>query len=148
MTREHIKASKRFKVLSRDNFTCQYCGKKPPEAKLEIDHINPISNGGDNRLENLLTSCFECNRGKGPKIIREKTEHELKIEVLTTCAIIHFKERNSPILPSLAKSMIADLVCLYKLSASEIMEAINSSATPQHFFEKYLARYYFNMFGG
>lgn len=68
MTREHIKASKRFKVLNRDNFTCQYCGKKSPEAKLEIDHIKPVSKGGDNSMENLVTSCFDCNRGKGSNI--------------------------------------------------------------------------------
>lgn len=70
MTREHIKASKRFKVLNRDGFACQYCGRKSPEVKLEIDHIKPVSKGGDNSMENLVTSCFDCNRGKTDKIIK------------------------------------------------------------------------------
>ena len=55
----------RFAVLKRDNFTCQYCGRKPPEVILEVDHIIPISEGGETSLDNLITSCRQCNRGKG-----------------------------------------------------------------------------------
>jgi hypothetical protein len=55
----------RFEVFKRDGFTCQYCGKTPPSAVLEVDHINPKSNNGETNLSNLITSCFECNRGKG-----------------------------------------------------------------------------------
>ena len=54
----------RFTVFKRDKFTCQYCGRKPPQVVLEIDHIIPSSNGGTEEIENLITSCFECNRGK------------------------------------------------------------------------------------
>lgn len=55
----------RFEVFKRDGFICQYCGKTPPEAILEIDHINPKSKKGTNDINNLITSCFDCNRGKG-----------------------------------------------------------------------------------
>lgn len=48
----------RFEVFKRDNFTCQYCGKNPPNIVLEIDHINPISKNGDDNINNLITSCF------------------------------------------------------------------------------------------
>lgn len=54
----------RFEVFKRDNFTCGYCGRTPPEITLEIDHINPKSKGGKNDINNYLTSCFDCNRGK------------------------------------------------------------------------------------
>jgi CRISPR/Cas system Type II protein with McrA/HNH and RuvC-like nuclease domain len=54
----------RFEVFKRDGFTCQYCGKHPPEATLEVDHINPVSKGGEDGINNLITSCFDCNRGK------------------------------------------------------------------------------------
>jgi len=63
--RKTISKKKRFEIFKRDGFTCQYCGKKPPDVVLEIDHINPIKNGGDNDDMNLITSCYECNRGKG-----------------------------------------------------------------------------------
>ena len=55
----------RFQVLRRDCFTCQYCGRKPPEVKLHIDHVQPWSSDGLNVLENLRTSCEACNLGKG-----------------------------------------------------------------------------------
>jgi 5-methylcytosine-specific restriction endonuclease McrA len=71
----------RFEVFKRDSFTCSYCGKRPPEATLEIDHIDPVVKGGTNEISNLLTSCFDCNRGKGstelsnvPRSIAESTE--------------------------------------------------------------------------
>ncbi|MBO8142015.1 MAG: HNH endonuclease [Firmicutes bacterium] len=57
----------RWKVFARDNFTCQYCGRTPKKhgITLEIDHKIPVSKGGTNALENLVTSCSDCNRGKG-----------------------------------------------------------------------------------
>lgn len=63
-TRKQIGKRLRFNVLKRDNFTCQYCGSQPPNVPLEIDHITPVSKGGKNDITNLITSCFDCNRGK------------------------------------------------------------------------------------
>src|SRR4030095_13972063 len=54
----------RFEVFKRDQFCCQYCGRHPPDIVLEIDHIIPVCDGGDASEENLLTACFDCNRGK------------------------------------------------------------------------------------
>ena len=57
-----------LKVLKRDKYKCQICGKSPsthPELSLEVDHILPVSKGGTNDIENLQTLCFNCNRGKG-----------------------------------------------------------------------------------
>lgn len=55
----------RFEVFKRDAFTCQYCGRTPPQVTLELDHIIAKSNGGLDRIENYITACFDCNRGKG-----------------------------------------------------------------------------------
>lgn len=54
----------RFEVFKRDNFKCQYCGNTPPDVILEVDHIEPKSKGGNDNINNLITSCFDCNRGK------------------------------------------------------------------------------------
>lgn len=56
----------RFDVFKRDGFQCQYCGQVPPTVVLEVDHITPVVEGGTNDPDNLLTACFDCNRGKGP----------------------------------------------------------------------------------
>lgn len=54
----------RFEIFKRDDFTCRYCGRKSPEVVLEVDHITPRADGGDDDELNLVTSCWECNRGK------------------------------------------------------------------------------------
>ena len=60
----------RFKMLHRDNFTCQYCGRTPQHgAVLVADHVRPLSKGGENILNNLITSCFECNSGKADVLL-------------------------------------------------------------------------------
>jgi len=89
---ERIQLSKktRFEVFKRDGFCCQYCGAVPPKALLEVDHIDPVCNGGTNDIDNLITACFDCNRGKAgiplnvvPKSLAEKAaeiaEHEKQI---------------------------------------------------------------------
>jgi hypothetical protein len=64
-----IGKSLRFEVFARDGFTCQYCGARPPDVILEVDHIHPVSKGGTDDTINLITSCYDCNRGKRAKVI-------------------------------------------------------------------------------
>lgn len=59
----------RWKVLARDAFTCAYCGRKPPEVALHVDHKVSVNDGGTDELDNLVTSCDECNSGKGKSSI-------------------------------------------------------------------------------
>lgn len=54
----------RFEVFKRDEFTCAYCGRRSPEVVLEVDHIVPICDGGQDDAINLTTSCWDCNHGK------------------------------------------------------------------------------------
>jgi len=63
-TRKPISKRLRFEVLKRDRFSCIYCSAKPPNVVLEVDHILPVSKGGKNNIDNLVTACFDCNRGK------------------------------------------------------------------------------------
>jgi rubredoxin len=63
--RQPIKPSIRFQVLKRDDYRCQMCGATAQDgAKLEIDHIHPVSKGGGNELSNLQVLCRDCNAGK------------------------------------------------------------------------------------
>lgn len=64
----------RFEVFKRDKFTCQYCGRMSPDVVLEVDHIKPVAEGGDNSLLNLITSCRDCNRGKGKRKLDDDVE--------------------------------------------------------------------------
>lgn len=62
----------RFEVFKRDKFTCQYCGRSAPDVMLEVDHIQPVSKDGDNDILNLVTSCRDCNAGKGPRELTDE----------------------------------------------------------------------------
>jgi hypothetical protein len=48
-------------VLSRDQYTCQYCKNKNKDPHLEIHHIVYKSQGGSDRPDNLLTLCKTCH---------------------------------------------------------------------------------------
>ena len=72
----------RFEVFKRDSFTCQYCGRSAPDVILEVDHINPVANGGDNDIMNLITSCRDCNRGKGKTELSDSETIKKKKEQL------------------------------------------------------------------
>lgn len=65
--RKSISKKLRFEVFKRDSFTCQYCGRSAPDVILEVDHIQPVAEGGENDLLNLITSCHDCNAGKGKR---------------------------------------------------------------------------------
>lgn len=54
----------RFEIFKRDGFKCAYCGKSPPAVILEVDHIEPKAKGGKDDINNYITACFDCNRGK------------------------------------------------------------------------------------
>lgn len=69
--RTPISKTVRFEVFKRDGFACQYCGATPPAVILEADHIIPRSGGGSDQIDNLLTACFSCNRGKGARSLKK-----------------------------------------------------------------------------
>ena len=50
-----------------DKRKCAYCG----EDATEIDHLIPISKGGNNSPENLVPACKTCNRSKNNKDLSE-----------------------------------------------------------------------------
>ncbi len=81
----------RFEIFKRDSFTCQYCGATPPTVVLEVDHIVARARGGADDTDNLVTSCYNCNRGKAagsletvPKSLKDKAvevaEREAQLE--------------------------------------------------------------------
>lgn len=46
---------------------CEYCNKV--DCKLTIDHVIPISKGGQNYLGNVTIACETCNFSKGNKLL-------------------------------------------------------------------------------
>ena len=60
-----VTAKLRFDILTRDKFSCQYCGAGVGQGvTLHVDHKIPRSNGGLTEESNLITACWWCNLGK------------------------------------------------------------------------------------
>lgn len=55
----------RRNLMIRDQFQCQYCGRRPNARDLNVDHVVPRSRGGGDSWENLVISCRTCNLRKG-----------------------------------------------------------------------------------
>lgn len=63
--RRLMTADLRQKIMERDHYTCQICGKYMPSGEgIEIDHIYPVSKGGKTVPKNLQVLCSKCNRKK------------------------------------------------------------------------------------
>ncbi len=56
-------------LLEKFNRICAYCGAK--DTPLEVEHIQPKSKGGSNRVSNLTIACVPCNQAKSNLDIRE-----------------------------------------------------------------------------
>lgn len=68
----------RFAVLSAGRFRCHYCGRRPPDAVLQVDHIVPVAEGGTNDPANLTVSRTACNLGKGARLLPDVTWQPFK----------------------------------------------------------------------
>ena len=69
----------RYFVFARDNYTCQCCGKSKNKI-LNTHHIIYRSNGGTNRVDNLITVCTDChtsqNHRKGGIFYQWQEQHK------------------------------------------------------------------------
>jgi 5-methylcytosine-specific restriction endonuclease McrA len=54
----------RINVYARDNYRCQYCGKKCATDDLTYDHVVPRSQGGRTEWTNIVSACVTCNGEK------------------------------------------------------------------------------------
>ncbi|QJB25256.1 MULTISPECIES: RNA-guided endonuclease IscB [Limnospira] len=56
-------------LLEKWGRTCAYCGAQ--NVLLEVEHIQPRSKGGSDRVSNLTMACHSCNQAKGNGDIRD-----------------------------------------------------------------------------
>jgi len=53
----------RQRVFERDAYHCVYCGVEI-HGEPHCDHVTPLSKGGTNDIDNLVTACPPCNLSK------------------------------------------------------------------------------------
>lgn len=66
-------------LFARDQYTCQYCERRANDLKrrecLTRDHVIPLSRGGGNEWDNVVTACSSCNTRKGNHLPAEIGMH-------------------------------------------------------------------------
>jgi 5-methylcytosine-specific restriction endonuclease McrA len=79
------RVTNRHRILARDHYRCQYCGKRGTAFDLTLDHILPRSRGGRTVAENLATACRACNNRKS-----DRTPEEARMPLLTNPAALYY----------------------------------------------------------
>ena len=72
-------------LFARDQYRCQYCGRTQlelkPREQLTRDHLIPISRGGLNEWNNVVTACSPCNTRKANRLPHEISMHPMTVPV-------------------------------------------------------------------
>jgi HNH endonuclease len=63
-----IEREKRIRVFERDGYKCQRCEKPLTRFTATLDYLKPVAEGGDRTVENLVTTCAECNSSQNPAV--------------------------------------------------------------------------------
>lgn len=71
----------RRNLFLRDDFTCQYCGRRCTTDHLSVDHVLPRSRGGCTSWENCVLACVGCNARKADRTLKEAGLHLLRTPV-------------------------------------------------------------------
>jgi 5-methylcytosine-specific restriction endonuclease McrA len=68
-------------LFARDGYRCMYCQRHRAELRgrefLTRDHVVPLSLGGDNSWQNVVTACSPCNNRKGSHLPNDVGMHPL-----------------------------------------------------------------------
>ena len=51
-------------LFARDRHICLYCGNHYTRGELTRDHVQPVSKGGRDSWENVVSACLACNLKK------------------------------------------------------------------------------------
>ncbi len=68
----------RMNIFIRDNFCCQYCGRRFDQRELTYDHVTPRSMNGHTDWDNIVTCCHTCNKRKGGRTPRQASMHLIR----------------------------------------------------------------------
>jgi 5-methylcytosine-specific restriction endonuclease McrA len=66
----HVGLTK-HRLFARDRQVCGYCGDHYPDSDLTVEHIVPVSRGGQHDWTNVVTACRSCNTRKGNRTPEE-----------------------------------------------------------------------------
>lgn len=86
----------KFNVMLRDEFTCQYTGKRYRADDLNFDHVIPASRGGGTNWENIVLAHRPINTMKSNRTPKEAGLELIREPYVPTIGELHNKGRKFP----------------------------------------------------
>lgn len=65
---EVVEPTSRGEIIQRDRSICHLCGELVPADDIHIDHIVPLSRGGNHSADNVAVAHSMCNMRKGSRL--------------------------------------------------------------------------------
>lgn len=91
--RHGVRPDLREYVRVRDNHVCRICFNKLEEKNMQVHHIVPVANGGDDDYNNLVLLCNVCHtnlhKHGWENYIKQLKEYTTKVEHNSTVKIKH-----------------------------------------------------------
>jgi 5-methylcytosine-specific restriction endonuclease McrA len=66
-----VRPINRWAIIKRDDSTCYLCHRKIGKRECVLDHVIPLSRGGEHSESNLRVACPPCNLRKGNRLPEE-----------------------------------------------------------------------------
>lgn len=99
LTSDYIPPLSNRTLFKRDGHVCLYCGQRFMTSMLSRDHVTPISKGGADIWQNVVTACKRCNNHKAGR-----TPEQAGIELLA----IPFRPTHAEYIYLKGKRVLAD----------------------------------------
>ncbi|MGV6825639.1 MAG: HNH endonuclease [bacterium] len=99
MRDDYIPPLNNHTLFQRDAHLCMYCGSKFNKKHLSRDHVTPVSHGGSNTWNNVVTACIRCNNHKA-----SRTPEQAGMELLA----IPFTPTHAEYVYLLGRNVLAD----------------------------------------
>lgn len=105
IVREHYSGDTRKLIYLNAHGRCELCGREILFDDMTIDHVNPLSMGGEDDVSNLAAACIQCNQFKG-NILPEKFMERISLIYLYQMEKKHKGELGWEIVHMMLKKML------------------------------------------
>lgn len=109
-----LQKEKRLNIYDKSEHRCSICGKPLKYGEMTIDHIVPLSRGGENSEENLRCVCEECNQLKGNRM-----DNEMYTGLARICARKAYEDPNNDMWNLLIRGKVRGTIAKYQRSINQ-----------------------------
>lgn len=103
-----LSKDKRVSIYDKSKHFCSLCGKPLTYGEMTVDHIVPLSRGGENKEDNLRCVCEECNKLKGNRM-----DSEMYTGLMKICSIAAYNNPDNDIWNMLIRSKVRGTINKY-----------------------------------